>query len=203
MKLLLDYLPIAIFFIVFKMAPDLIEALSPYLSEDQISLLSGTEPLILATAILIPATILQIVATKLIWGKIEKMHLITLGIVLVMGGLTVALNDKMFIMWKPTIVNWAFALGFVGYRLFSGNHLLEKMMSGNLSLPESVWTKLSTAWIIFFVASGILNLIVAYNFSEDIWVDFKLFGMLGLTFVFIIAQGIFLSRYIKEEEETK
>ena len=203
MKLLLDYLPIAIFFIVFKMAPEVINALSPYLSEEHIDLLKATEPLILATAVLIPATILQIIATRLIWGRIEKMHLFTLAIVLVMGGLTVALNDKNFIFWKPTIVNWAFAVGFVGYRLFSGNHLLEKMMSANLSLPEPVWQKLSTAWITFFILSGALNLFIAYSFSEDIWVDFKFFGMIGLTIVFIIAQGIYLSRYIKEDEETK
>jgi len=201
MKLLLDYLPIAIFFIVFKMAAEIIAALTPYLSADQITLLENTEPLILATAVLIPTTILQIVATRLIWGKVEKMHLITLAIVVVMGGLTVLLNDKSFIQWKPTIVNWAFAVGFIGYRLVTGNHLLQRMMSGNLTLPEIIWQRLSSAWIIFFIVSGVLNLIVAYNFSEDIWVDFKFFGMLGLTFVFIIAQGIYLSRYIKEETE--
>jgi len=201
MKLLLDYLPIAIFFIVFKMAAEIIAALTPYLSADQITLLENTEPLILATAVLIPTTILQIIATRLIWGKVEKMHLITLAIVVVMGGLTVLLNDKSFIQWKPTIVNWAFAVGFIGYRLVTGNHLLQRMMSGNLTLPEIIWQRLSSAWIIFFIVSGVLNLIVAYNFSEDIWVDFKFFGMLGLTFVFIIAQGIYLSRYIKEETE--
>lgn len=203
MKLLLDYLPITIFFIVYKMAPDLINSLEPYLSAEQTGTLRETNPLILATAVLIPCTVLQIVATRLIWGTVEKMHLVTLAIVVLLGGLTIAFNNKEFIQWKPTIVNWAFAAGFIGYRMFTGNHLLEKMMRGNLSLPDVIWRNLSVAWVLFFVLSGILNLFVAYNFSEDLWVDFKLFGMLGLTFVFIIAQGIYLSRYIKEDEESK
>lgn len=199
MKLLLDYLPIAIFFIVFKMAPSILDALAPYLSAEHINILREMEPIVLATAVLIPATTLQIVATRIIWGKIEKMHLITLAIVVLLGGLTVIFQDKTFIQWKPSIVNWAFALGFVGYRLFTGTTLLERMMGANLELPEAVWSKLSHAWVLFFILSGVLNLFVAYNFSEDFWVNFKLFGLLGLTVIFIIAQGIYLSRYIKEE----
>lgn len=199
MKLLLDYLPIAIFFIVFKMAPSILDALAPYLSAEHINILREMEPIVLATAVLIPATTLQIVATRIIWGKIEKMHLITLAIVVLLGGLTVIFQDKTFIQWKPSIVNWAFALGFVGYRLFTGTTLLERMMGANLELPGAVWNKLSHAWVLFFILSGVLNLFVAYNFSEDFWVNFKLFGLLGLTVIFIIAQGIYLSRYIKEE----
>jgi intracellular septation protein len=199
MKLLLDYLPIAIFFIVFKMAASIIDGLAPYLSSEHIDLLRATEPLILATAVLIPATIIQILVTRMVWGKVEKMHLITLAIVVLLGGLTVALQDKTFIQWKPSIVNWAFALGFIGYQMFTGTTLLERMMSANLELPEAVWTKLSHAWVLFFVLSGVLNLFVAYNFSEDFWVNFKLFGLLGLTIIFIIAQGVYLTRYIKEE----
>lgn len=181
------------------MATSIIDGLVPYLSPENIDLLRSVEPLILATAVLIPATVIQILATYFIWGKVEKMHLITLAIVVLLGGLTVIFQDKTFIQWKPSIVNWAFALGFVGYRIFTGTTLLERMMSANLELPEHVWTKLSHAWVLFFVLSGVLNLIVAYNFSEDFWVNFKLFGLLGLTIIFIIAQGVYLSRYIKEE----
>lgn len=200
MKLLLDYLPIALFFITYKMAPELVEALSPFLNGDQVAYLTEVKPMVLATAVLIPASVLQILVTYIIWRRVENMHLVTLGFVVVLGGLTIGLNNQNFIMWKPTIVNWAFAAGFVGYRLITGNQLLQKMMSANLTLPDDVWTRLSLAWVAFFILSGVINLFVAYSFSEDIWVDFKLFGMLGLTFVFIIAQGIYISRYMKEEE---
>ncbi|MDF1762479.1 MAG: septation protein A [Oleibacter sp.] len=200
MKLLLDYLPIIVFFLVFKFAAEFIQALAPWLSADQLSLLESLDPMILATAVLIPATVLQILAVKLIWGKVEKMHLITLAIVVLVGTLTLLLRDKTFIQWKPTIVNWIFALAFIGYRLFTGRHLLERMISANLTLPDAIWAKLSAAWVVFFIFSGILNLYVAYNYSDDIWVDFKLFGLLALTVVFIIGQGVYLSRYIKEED---
>ncbi|MAR01007.1 MAG: septation protein A [Oceanospirillaceae bacterium] len=201
MKLLLDYLPIAVFFVVFKWAEELIHALQPWLSDENFQLLLDTNHLVIATAVLIPATILQMLTVRFMYGKVETMHKITLVIVVLMGGLTVFLNNPAFVMWKPTIVNWLFALGFIGYRMFTGRPLLERMLSAELKLPEAVWTRLSLAWVFFFVVCGILNLIVAYNFSEDVWVDFKFFGMLGLTVVFIIAQGLYLSRFIKHETE--
>lgn len=201
MKLLLDYLPIAVFFIVFKWAEELIRALAPWLSEETTQQLLDTNHLVIATAVLIPATILQMLIVRTLYGKIETMHKVTLIIVLLMGGLTVALNNPEFVMWKPTIVNWLFALGFIGYRMFTGRPLLQRMLSAELTLPDAVWSRLTLAWVAFFVSCGILNLVVAYNFSEDIWVDFKFFGMLGLTIVFIIAQGIYLSRFIKHETE--
>ena len=201
MKLLLDYLPIAVFFVVFKWAEELIHALQPWLSDENFQLLLDTNHLVIATAVLIPATILQMLTVRFMYGKVETMHKITLVIVVLMGGLTVFLKNPAFVMWKPTIVNWLFALGFIGYRMFTGRPLLERMLSAELKLPEAVWTRLSLAWVFFFVVCGILNLIVAYNFSEDVWVDFKFFGMLGLTVVFIIAQGLYLSRFIKHETE--
>lgn len=201
MKLLLDYLPIAVFFVVFKWAEELIHALQPWLSDENFQLLLDTNHLVIATAVLIPATILQMLTVRFMYGKVETMHKITLVIVVLMGGLTVFLNNPAFVMWKPTIVNWLFALGFIGYRMFTGRPLLERMLSAELKLPDVVWTRLSLAWVFFFVVCGILNLIVAYNFSEDVWVDFKFFGMLGLTVVFIIAQGLYLSRFIKHETE--
>lgn len=200
MKLLIDFLPVVIFFLVYKWAPEFIELISPLLAGDQISYLHSLAPIILATAVLIPATILQIFYTRMKTGKFEKMHLVTLGLVIMLGGATIILQDKEFIMWKPTIVNWLFAVAFLGSQIFLEKSFLQRMMEGNISLPQPVWVKLNYAWIAFFTVSGIVNLIVAYNFSEDTWVNFKLFGLLGLTLVFIIGQSMFLYRYIEQKE---
>ena len=138
MKLLLDYLPIAVFFIVFKWAEELIHALAPWLSEETTQQLLDTNHLVIATAVLIPATIVQMLIVRTLYGKIETMHKVTLVIVLLMGGLTVALNNPAFVMWKPTIVNWLFALGFIGYRMFTGRPLLQRLLSAELTLPTQM-----------------------------------------------------------------
>lgn len=200
MKLLIDFLPVVIFFLVYKFAPQCIGLISPLLAPDQIVFLEQTQPIILATAVLIPATIFQILYTRLNTGKVEKMHIITLALVVLLGGATVILQDKEFIMWKPTIVNWLFGLAFLGSQLFMKKSFLQRMMEANLTLPQSVWHRLNYAWVSFFMVSGIVNLIVAYNFSEDTWVNFKLFGLLGLTILFIIGQSVFLYRYIEHKE---
>ena len=201
MKLLIDFLPIVIFFVVYKLSPELISALEPILSADSIALLNNTQPIILATAVLIPATVLQILYTRWKTGKIEKMHLVTLALVILMGGATVILQNKEFIMWKPTVVNWLFAAAFLGSQWFMEKSFLQRMMEQAVEMPDSTWKKLNYAWVIFFIVSGIINLLVAYNFSEDTWVNFKLFGMLGLTIVFIIGQSLFLYRYMDQKEQ--
>lgn len=204
MKLLLEYLPIAIFFIVFKWAEQTKELLKPLFSPEQFEYIANMEALVLATAVLIPATLLQILVAKLVWKKVEKMHIITLVIVLVLGGLTVLLQDKNFIFWKPTVIKWLFALAFVLSPIFTNKHLLEHMMdSANIKLPDHVWKNLTNAWVAFFFLSGVANLYVAYYFSEDFWVDFKLFGMLGITIVFVIAQGIYMAKFIPKDELVK
>lgn len=178
MKLLLDFLPIIIFFIVYK----------------------ATNDIILATAILIPATLLQMLYTWIKTHTIEKMQLVTLVLVVLLGGATVAFQDKTFIQWKPTVVNWLFGLAFLGSQFIGQKTIVERLMGSNISLPAFAWKNLNIAWVIFFVLMGIINLFVAYSFSEEIWVNFKLFGMLGLTLVFIIAQGFYLSRHIENTE---
>lgn len=200
MKLLIDFLPIVIFFLVYKWAPECIELIAPLLTGEQVTYLQSMQPIILATAVLIPATALQIFYTRVKTGKFEKMHLVTLALVVMLGGATVILQDKEFIMWKPTIVNWLFAAAFLGSQLFLKKSFLQRMMEGNLNLPAPIWVKLNLAWVAFFIVSGVVNLLVAYNFSEDIWVNFKLFGLLGLTIVFIIGQSLFLYRYIEQKE---
>lgn len=179
MKLLLDFLPIVIFFGVYKYTGDII----------------------IATAVLIPATILQMGYTWLKTKTIEKMQLTTLVLVIVLGGATVLLQDKNFIMWKPTVVNWLFALVFIGSHFIGGKPIVQRMLASSIELPQPIWTRLSWAWIGFFVLMGILNIFVAYTMSEENWVNFKLFGMLGLTLVFVVLQGLYLSKHIQEPED--
>lgn len=200
MKLLIDFFPIAIFFLVYKMAPQIIELISPALSAEQIAYLLEVEPIMLATAVLIPTSILQIIYSRMSTGKIEKMHLVTLALVVLLGGATLAFNDSDFIKWKPTVVKWLFAVAFLLTQVLTKKSLLQRMMGDNISLPEPVWIRLNYAWIGFFVFSGAINLWVAYGFSEETWVNFKLFGMLGLTLVFIILQSAYLYKYIKQED---
>ncbi len=176
MKLLFDFLPIAIFFAVYKY----------------------TDDIIIATAVLIPATIVQISFTWVRTHKIEKMQLVTLGLVIVLGGATVLFQDKAFIQWKPTVVNWLFGVAFLGSQYIGAKPLVQRMMEGNIELPDPIWLRLSWAWVAFFVLMGTLNLIVAYTMSEEAWVNFKLFGMLGLTLVFIILQGLYLTKHLKD-----
>ncbi len=200
MKLLLDYLPIVLFFLVYKWAPELTGQLAPYLSDEYITLFNEM-PMLLATAVLIPATILQVLYIRATTGKVENMHLVTLALVVILGGATLLLRDQTFIMWKPTIVNWLFAAAFLGSQWFMKKSLLQRMMEQAVTLPADIWARLNYAWVAFFVLSGIANLYVAYTFSEDIWVDFKLFGLLGLTVLFIIGQSLFLYRYMNKEEQ--
>ncbi len=178
MKLLLDFLPVIIFFAVYK----------------------ATDDIIIATAVLIPATLLQMAYTWFRSHRIENMQLVTLVLVVVMGGATVLLQDKTFIQWKPTVVNWLFGIAFLGSQFIGEKPIVQRLMESNIELPSFAWRNLNVAWVIFFVAMGIVNLIVAYNFSEEIWVNFKLFGMLGLTLIFILAQGIYLSRHIQNTD---
>ena len=203
MKLLIDFLPIVIFFIVYKFAPETIELISPLLNGEQIQLLTDMPAIVLATAVLIPATMRKILYTKITTGKVKTMHLVTLALVVLMGGATVILQDKTFIQWKPTVVNWLFAAAFFGSRFIGDKTILERMMGQNLTLPAPAWQNLNYAWVAFFVFSGIANLYVAYNFSEDVWVNFKLFGLLGLTVLFIIAQSFYLYRFMNPEGEEK
>ncbi len=178
MKLLFDFLPILVFFLVYK----------------------STGDIILATAVLIPATILQVSYTWWKHRQIEKMHVISLVLVVLLGGATVLMGDGDFIKWKPTIVNWLFAIVFFGSQFIGQRNIIERMMGDKIQLPHKVWRTLNLAWVGFFILSGAVNLYVAFNFSEDFWVDFKLFGLLGMTLVFIILQGIYLSSHLQNKE---
>ncbi|RLA02059.1 MAG: septation protein A, partial [Gammaproteobacteria bacterium] len=151
-----------------------------------------------APAVMIVASILQVTITWLLTRKVEKSHIITLVLVLVLGGATLWLQNPNFIKWKPTAVNWLFALAFIFSQLFTDKSLLERMMAEHIQLPTTVWFRLNISWVLFFIGSGLANLYVAFNFDEATWVNFKLFGLLGLTIVFIIGQSIYLSKHAIE-----
>ena len=192
MKLFFDFLPIVLFFIAYKYGG------GNYTFNGQSYDIEG---IYAATIVMIIATVIQSAYSYLAHGKIEKSHLITLVLVILLGGATLWLQDPNFIMWKPTVVNWLFALGFIGTQLLTKKTLLEKMMSAHLTLPAPVWQRLNIAWILFFILSGILNIYVAYQFDEATWVNFKLFGLLGLTIAFIVAQSVYVGRYMKAPTE--
>ncbi|MFM2319513.1 MAG: hypothetical protein RLZZ215_2134 [Pseudomonadota bacterium] len=202
MKFLFDFFPVLLFFLAYKffdaMPPAVIEAAN-HLPFVELSQAEPKHAILFATLVIILATILQNILHYLVYKRLERMHLISLAILLAFGSLTLVLKDSAFIQWKVTVFNWLFALVFIGSQ-YVGNRkpLVERMMSNAMQVPAQIWTKVNWMWAAFFVFIGVLNLIVAYNFSEAIWVDFKLFGILGLTFVFVIAQAIYLQRHMIE-----
>jgi len=189
MKLFFDFLPIVLFFIAYKFGGGI------YTWDGQEYDIKG---IYVATAVMIVATVLQTSFNWFLHRKIEKSHLITLVLVLVLGGATLWLQNPDFIKWKPTAVNWLFALAFLGAHIFTDKSLLERMMAEHIQLPTAIWFRLNIAWVLFFILSGVANLYVAFNFDEATWVNFKLFGLLGITIVFIIAQSIYLAKHAIE-----
>jgi intracellular septation protein len=179
MKFLFDFFPILLFFVAYK-----------------------AYDIYVATAVMIVATFIQVSWSWLQHRRIEKMHLITLVLITVLGGATLVLRDPSFIMWKPSVINWAFGAVFIGSQFIGKKPIVQRMMESNVELPAHIWPRLNIAWAIFFIFLGFLNLYVFKNYDEATWVNFKLFGMIGLTFVFIIAQAFFIGRYIKEPEST-
>lgn len=152
-----------------------------------------------ATAVAIVASAVQVSYLALRKQKIETMHWVTLGLLVVFGGLTLVLHDPTFIKWKPTVVNWMFGGAFLLSGIFMQRGLLQRMMDHAITLPAAIWQRLNLIWVAFFITLGVINLYVAFNFSEETWVNFKLFGLLGLTLVFVFAQGLYLARYIEDE----
>lgn len=202
MKFLFDFFPVVLFFVVYKffaeLPPEWIAAVNhlPLMELDQAN---PKDAILLATLVILLATLVQNLLYFVLHRRFEKMHLITLAVLLVFGTLTLFLKDPLFIKWKVSVINWAFALAFLASPyLGSGKTLTERMMSSALQVPTPIWQRANWMWAAFFAVMGILNLIIAYGFSEAIWVDFKLFGVLGLTFVFIVAQVFYLQRHAIE-----
>ena len=157
-------------------------------------------PILLATVVVIAATVAQIIWVHFRHGKVDKMLWVSLVLVVVFGGLTLAFQNEAFIKWKPTILYWVFAGSMAFSALILKKNPIKAMLGEQLTLPEAIWGKLNLAWIAFFLIMGVLNLVIAFNFSTDTWVNFKLFGGMGLMLVFVLGQGMLLSKYVEEEK---
>lgn len=177
MKLLFDFLPIVLFFVAYKLAD-----------------------IYVATGVLIVATLGQVAWSWLRHRRVEKMPLITAVLVAVFGGATLIFHDPIFVKWKPTVVNWLFAILFIGSCFVGRKTVLERLMGNQMELPAPIWVKLTVAWSLFFVAMGLINLYVAFTFDENTWVNFKLFGILGLTLIFVMGQAVYMSRHLKTDD---
>lgn len=171
MQFLLDLLPVIAFFIAYKLAD-----------------------IYVATGVLIVGVLAQTAVSWIRYRKVSGMLMTSAILVLIFGGLTLLIHDATFIKWKPTVVNWLFAGAFLVSHLMKGPSILQRLMAENVTLEEADWARLNYMWIAFFILAGALNIWVAYHFDEATWVNFKLFGLMGLTFLFAIAQGFWIAR---------
>ena len=176
MKFLFDFFPVILFFVAYKVAD-----------------------IYWATGVAIAATLLQIGYVIARGRKVTGMQWASLAIIGVFGGATLMLRDETFIKWKPTVLYWLAGVVFLGGLAFRQNLVKAVMSEGGLELPEAIWTKLCVAWGVFFIFKGTLNLWVAHTFSTEAWVNFKLFGGMGLMLAFVLAQAMWLSKYLPEE----
>jgi intracellular septation protein len=178
LKLLLDFFPIALFFVAFK--------------------LWG---IYVATGVAIVATIAQIGWLRYSTGKVEPMQWLSLGIIVLFGGATILAHDETFIKWKPTVLYWMMGGALTVSMLLFRKNLLKSLMGAQLELPETAWRAMNWSWATFFAVMGVANLWVAFHFDTNTWVNFKLFGGLGLMALFIVAQALYLGRYMKDTKE--
>jgi len=205
MKLLFDFLPIILFFGTFKFAESHKEAAAEFASRHLGGIVAGgvvapaQAPVLLATVVVILATLAQVVWLKARGRKVDAMLWVSLCLVVVLGGATIYFQSETFIKWKPSALYWTMGLALAIGQLAFGKNLLRMLLGGQLQLPAPVWQRLNWAWVAFFALMGVLNLWVAYSFSTAAWVNFKLFGALGLMLAFTVAQGLYLSRYLEHE----
>ena len=171
MQLLLDFLPVFAFFVAYLVAD-----------------------IYVATAVLIVAVLIQTAVSLIRHRKVSPMLLTSAVLVLIFGGLTLIVHDATFIKWKPTLVNLLFAAAFAASQFMRGPTIVQRMIGGNLKLASADWRRLNLMWIGFFLFAAAANLYVAYSFPEATWVKFKVFGLLGLTLIFVLLQGVWLSR---------
>lgn len=148
-----------------------------------------------ATAVAMVASLIQVSYTRIKYKKFELIQVVTCAMIFIFGGMTLILHNPIFIKWKPTIINWILALIFIGAQLFYKQPLLQHLLKNKVSAKQYVWCKLNSMWIIFFILIGAVNLFVAYTFDTDTWVNFKVFGVLGLTLIFGIIQAVYLSKH--------
>ncbi len=177
MKLLFDFFPIVLFFICYKFFG-----------------------IYTATAVAIAASVAQVIFYRLKHQHYEKMHLISMALITILGGATLFFHNPWFIKWKPTGIYWLSSVVFIGSTFIGKKPLIQKMMDGNISLPTQIWNRLNIAWALFFIVMGALNLYVAYHYDTDFWVNFKLFGGAGFTLLFVFFQALYLTRHVVEKD---
>ncbi|MDH3373659.1 MAG: septation protein IspZ [Gammaproteobacteria bacterium] len=180
MQLFIDYLPILIFF-------------GAYFYED----------IYFATTVLMVVMPIIMVVQWVITKKLNRIYAASTALVLLLGSATLLLRNPLFLYWKPTVLNWAIALAFLGSQFIGAKPFVQRMMGEAARLRDEQWRRLNLIWVIFFIVVGGINLYVAYSFSEPTWVKFKLFGMLGLTFAFVIIQTVWLMRTMNNNESVK
>ena len=158
-----------------------------------------------ATLVIIIATLLQNVLHYVIYRHFEKMHLISLGLLIVLGGATIIMKDAQLLVWKVTILNWLFALVFLGSQFFGEKPIVARLMGQAFQASRALWTGLNLAWVVFFTVIGFVNLYIYFQFGEDSWVNFKFYGLMGATFIFVIAQTVYLVKFATmiENDEAK
>lgn len=181
MQVLLDYLPIAVF----------------------VAVLATTKDIITATGALMIAMPLMLAGHWLLTKKLSKLHLFSTALVLVLGGVTLYFKNSLFIAWKPTVLNWLLGLACIGSLWIGEKPLMERLLGASVELTHRQWRQLTVGWGAFFFLLGVINIYVYYNYSELTWGYFKLWGLMGMTFVFAIAQGIWVSRWLNENEATQ
>jgi intracellular septation protein len=204
MKLLFDLLPVILFFVTFKVAGSYPQQ-SLALAGSTLGWMVGDgtvpadqAPILLATAVAIIASIVQVGSVLARGRRVDPMLWVSLGVIVVFGGATIWFHDETFIKWKPSILYWLFGASLLAGHLVWKKNLLHTLLGTQLEVPPPVWDRLLWAWIVFFALMGIVNLVVAYSVPTDTWVNFKLFGLFGLTLVFTLGIGIYLSRHMKE-----
>ncbi len=175
MKLLFDFFPVLLFVIAYKLSN-----------------------IFVATGVTIIAVLCQVLYFWLKNKRLEVMHLFSLVIIVFLGGATLLFHNELFIKWKPTALNWFLALVFLGSHLVGRKPMIQMLIGSQIQLKPAIWKRLSYSWVVFFILMGFANLWVVYNFNTDVWVNFKLFGVIGLTLVFVFLQALFLTRHIEE-----
>jgi len=207
MKLLFDFFPIILFFVSYYQASFLVENtfIGQLIDPEKPEFITAT---IIATGMAIIASFIQVAIHWFNTHKFERMHIFSLALITVLGSITIFLGNPAFIQWKPTVLNWLFAGVFLGSMYVGEKPIIRRMMGEHIELPENVWRTLNLSWVVFFFISGAANLYVAFYYNlgasaetrMDTWVNFKLFGLMGLTIGFVILQALYLSRHITEDK---
>ncbi|MGZ5202989.1 MAG: septation protein A [Telluria sp.] len=208
MKFLFDFLPLVLFFLVFKLGEGHQDAAHALANQYLGALGTGSQltaeqsPIMLATAVAMLATIAQIAYLLARGRKVDGMLWVSLGVIGVMGGATIYFHDENFIKWKPTILYWAFAVALAVAQFGFGKNLMRKVMEAQIQLPDPIWARVNYAWMVFLSGLGLLNLFVAFVLfrnNTDAWVNFKVFGCTVIFFVFVFGLMLSVSKHIKED----